>query len=187
MDFMKIYFLSLLLLSTVVLNAQKSICPKDVTEHCSISKKDNGTIRIECSKLSIDLNGPRGEYEILKAVKDKRRFNLICKARLKNKEVEYLILITANKINGKWSQRYGKDISPPIKLGKKQKIIEYFFSDMNTLYLAYELEESQKKGFLLRFTNDRGLNWYIPSFDPFAENLYFTPDKILNKSPRPKY
>ena len=55
----------LIVLSSVHLNAQKSIYPKDITEHCSISKKNNGTNRIECSKLSIDLNGPRGEYAIL--------------------------------------------------------------------------------------------------------------------------
>ena len=188
MKYIKVNILSLLLFCGICLNAQKSIYPKDVTEHCKLSKKQDGTITIKCGKLPIELNGPRGKYEILQAVKGKRKFNLICKGKIDSIKREFIVLITANKINGKWKQKNGRSINAPNKIGVEQKVEDYFFPDINTLFLSLEFSQGEKEGFLVRLTNDN-IKWYKPTFNPFEEVLDYSPlpKKYLDQSPRPKY
>lgn len=176
-----LFFVALFLVTA--LHGQKSKYPKDVTSFCELIKSEKRNI-ILCSKLPIDLNGPRGEYEILKACKDKRSFNLVSISKTTGRDI--IVLFTAVKIGSKWEQVQGQDIFAPISGQGKYTIIDCFFPDMNTLFVGYELEDGEKVGFLLRFTNDR-IKWYLPYRDPYKEFLYYKDEKKLKKSPRPKY
>lgn len=176
-------FVACIFISTSVF-CQKNKYPKDLSPYCEFAKNKEGKNIVKSRKLPIDLIGAgyEEEYEIISACKDRKKINVII--RYTSTGNNHLLLYTAEKIGIKWEQKVAKNINISNDINmKKKEVIECFFPDMNTLFVAFRLENGEKKAYLIRLTH-RIYRVYESSFNPSENSIYYKDEK---GSVRPRY
>ena len=164
--------------------AQKNKYPKDLSPYCEFAKNKEGKNIVKSRKLPIDLigGGFEGQYEIIAACKGSKKINVV----ILNTDDGYndLLIYGAEKVGLKWQQKVATHVNLSKDINRKNKeIIECFFPDMNTLFVAYELDTGEKKAYLIRLTHRR-YRVYESSFNPPKHSFWYKDEK---RSIRPRY